>query len=54
MSSAFDYHELARECLQEAEGTADPERKKSLIDIAKLYTETALAVDAMKTSAPTA
>jgi hypothetical protein len=45
MPSAFDYRAMARECLQEAEATKDPERKKSLQEIAKLYGETALVMD---------
>ena len=46
MSSAFDYRELARECVAEAHSCRDPDRKKALLDIAKLYNETALAMEA--------
>jgi len=45
MSSALDYREMARECLREAEQTRDADRKKVLLQIAKLYTQTALAMD---------
>ncbi len=45
MSSAFDYREMAHECLREAEQTQDADRKKVLLQIAKLYTQTALAME---------
>jgi hypothetical protein len=45
MSSSFDYREMARECLHEAEQTQDVDRKKVLLQIAKLYTRTALAME---------
>jgi hypothetical protein len=43
--SAFDYREMAHECLQEADRTRDAARKKVLLQIAKLYTRTALAME---------
>jgi len=46
MSLAFDYREMARECVAEAHSSRDPDRKKALLDIAKLYNETALAMEA--------
>jgi hypothetical protein len=46
MSSAFDYWEMARVYLKEADATKDAVRKKDLQGIAKLYTLTALAMDA--------
>jgi hypothetical protein len=42
--SAFDYREMAHECLQEADRTRDADRKKVLLQIAKLYTQTALTM----------
>jgi len=45
MPSALDYREMARECLREAEQTRDADRKKVLLQIAKLYTRTALAME---------
>jgi hypothetical protein len=39
------YREMARECLQEAADTEDEARKKTLLEIAKLYSETALAME---------
>jgi len=40
------YLQLARECIQEAESIPDEERKKTLLGIAKLYHQTALAIEA--------
>jgi hypothetical protein len=45
MPTAFDYREMARECLAEAEGTTDAARKKTLLEMAKLYSQTALTMD---------
>ena len=44
MASQFDYLEMARECLNEAEATKDAGRKKCLESIAKLYTQSALGM----------
>ena len=46
MTSGFDYREMARECLLEAEATEDPVRRQALQDVAKLYIQTAIAMDA--------
>ena len=45
MPSSFDYREMARECMKEAEATKDAVRKKALEDIAKLYVQTAFSMD---------
>jgi hypothetical protein len=45
MASAFDYREMARECFQEADRTMDADRKKVLLDMAKLYAQTALSLE---------
>jgi hypothetical protein len=45
MASAFDYREMAHECLQEASQTKDADRKKVLLEMAKLYTQTALTME---------
>ena len=42
MISAFDYLQLAKECIQEAERIKDEDRKETLLDIAKIYNQTAL------------
>ena len=44
MTSAFDYREMARECLAEADATDDPVRRQALQDIAKLYIQTAMDI----------
>jgi len=46
MASAFDYREMAREYLKEADASKDVARKRDIEGIAKLYTQTALAMDA--------
>lgn len=46
MAPAFDYCEMAREYVAEAETCGDPERKETLLGIAKLYNQTALAMEA--------
>lgn len=45
MPTAFDYRQMARECMKEAAGTKDVGRKEALRDIAKLYTQTALNME---------
>lgn len=45
MPSAFDYREMARECMKEAEATKDASRRKTLQSIAKLYVQTAFSMD---------
>ena len=51
MTAAFDYREMARECLREADATDDPVRRQALQDIAKLYLQTAIALEVAKLSA---
>jgi hypothetical protein len=45
MPSSFDYREMARECMKEAQATKDTTRKRTLEDIAKLYVQTAFSMD---------
>ena len=45
MLSAFNYREMARECLKVAEKTKDAARQKTLRDMARLYTYTALFME---------
>ena len=52
MTTVIDYYELARECLREAEEAKDDARKKTLIGMAKLYTQTALHLDAGASNPP--
>ena len=42
MFSIEEYLKMARECLAGVVQTSDPVRRKSLIDAAKLYTQSAL------------
>ena len=45
MPTAFDYRQMARECMKEAAATEDVGRQEALRDIAKLYTQTALSME---------
>ena len=45
MPSAFDYREMARECMKEAEASNDAARKQSLEDIARFYMRAALSME---------
>ncbi len=45
MNLASDYLQLAKECIQEAEGAQDEDRKRTLLSIAKLYSQTALSLE---------
>jgi hypothetical protein len=45
MATAFDYRQMARECLKEAAATKDVGRREALRDIAKLYSQTALNME---------
>ena len=45
MRTAFDYRQMARECIKAAAATKDAERRAALRDIAKLYTQTALNME---------
>ena len=42
MISANDYLEMARECMALSVDAGTPERRKALVSMAKLYTQTAL------------
>ena len=42
MISANDYLEMARECMALSIEAGTPERRKALVSMAKLYTQTAL------------
>ena len=52
MFSIEEYIKMARECLAEADQTTDPLRRKSLIDAAKLYTQSALEQEGVTPSRP--
>jgi hypothetical protein len=41
-----EYFDLTIQCAPEAQETTDPERKKTLLAIAKLYNDTALNMEA--------
>jgi len=45
MTRAFNYREMARVYMAEAEGCSDPNRKKRLLQVARLYSQTALAME---------
>lgn len=45
MASAFDYRQMARECMREAEESNDSARKITLESIAKLYVQTAYSME---------
>lgn len=44
--SAYEFRKLARNCMKEAEYSHDDEGKRMLLDIARLYTQTALQIEA--------
>ncbi len=46
MISANDYLQMARECMALSVETCTAERRKALISMAKLYTQTALRMQA--------
>jgi hypothetical protein len=48
MTGAFDYREMALDCLRQADVTDDPVAKKTLLGVAKLYNQTALAIEAAR------
>ena len=52
MASAFDYREMARECMKEAEATKDAGRRMTLESIAKLYVQTAFSMEASGRGSP--
>jgi hypothetical protein len=45
MPSAFDYREMARECMKEADASTEDVRKTTLESIAKLYVQTAFSME---------
>jgi hypothetical protein len=49
--TTFDYRELARECLREADETTDEARRKTLIGMARMYNHTAIQLDAFANGA---
>jgi hypothetical protein len=44
--TATDFRNLARDCIRDAESTIDGERRQTLLDIARLYTQTAAQIEA--------
>ena len=44
--SANEFRKLARNCIQEAERSIDDDGKQMLLDIARLYNQTALHIEA--------
>jgi hypothetical protein len=48
--SANEFRELARACIEEADCSQDADGKQMLLDIARLYTQTALDIEASETS----
>jgi hypothetical protein len=48
--SANEFRELARSCIKEADCSQDAEGKQMLLDIARLYTQTALHLEAHQTA----
>ena len=50
MQSASDYRAMAMECIREADESDDAGRKKALLGVAKLYNQTALAMEAAETA----
>lgn len=45
MRSANEYRILAKECMREAQQTANTKRKKMLLNVAQLYRDIALKVE---------
>jgi hypothetical protein len=48
--SANEFRALARSCIKEADCSQDTEGKQMLLDIARLYTQTALHLESSRTS----
>jgi hypothetical protein len=48
--SANEFRKLAQNCMQEAEVSTDADGKQMLLDIARLYTQTALHIEARQAS----
>ena len=47
MPTAFDYREMARECMEEATAISDVERQQALRDIAKVCMQTAESMESV-------
>ena len=50
--SANEFRKLAQNCVQEAEVNTDADGKQMLLDIARLYNQTALHIEARQASTP--
>jgi hypothetical protein len=50
--SASEFRKLARNCIKEAELSRDGDDKQMLLDIARLYTQTALHIESRETAPP--
>jgi hypothetical protein len=48
--SANEFRKLAQNCIQEAEVSTDADGKQMLLDIARLYSQTALHIEARQAS----
>jgi hypothetical protein len=48
--SAHEFRKLAHNCIKEAELSQDADGKQMLLDIARLYTQTALHIEAREAS----
>jgi hypothetical protein len=49
--SAKEFRKLAQNCIEKAKVSADADGKQMLLDIARLYTQTALHIEARQASA---
>jgi hypothetical protein len=45
MRSADEYRKLAKDCMRQAQKTANAKRKKILLNVAQIYRNTALKVE---------
>jgi hypothetical protein len=50
MQAPTDYRTMALDCIRDAEASKDPDRKKALLDVAKLCNQTALSMEAAQAS----
>lgn len=48
--SASEFRKLARNCIKEAELSREGDDKQMLLDIARLYTQTALHIESRETT----
>jgi hypothetical protein len=46
LREAAKYRDYARECLRQADQADSPERREKLVELARVWTDAALAVDA--------